>query len=443
MTIRHSSRQIVLLIVDCLILCISLVLAFSFRTGAIIPFGEVIHILNPFILVILSSVTVFYIYGLYDKPTLKLTRELSSRITTSQILSGALAIILFYNLPFLGVAPKTILILYLIFSSVLSILWRKYAYNILLRKKQQTAVIIGSGKSFMLLCDEFSRNPHLGISLVSIIDLDTYPLENIQAVLSRLKPDTIIADLRDNRLQLYLGTLYNQLFHNVTILDIVDVYKDVFEAVPLDIINQEWLLRHIDLSRRYTTLKRGVDILITIPLFIVSLFLYPFIYLAIKLEDQGSLFFTSVRIGKNGEPFTFYKIRSMTETKHIDFKNDSHSRVTRVGKFIRATRLDEIPQFLNVLKGDLALVGPRPEVPAIVEEYNKSIRYYPMRHLVRPGVFGWAQIQQHEAPKFGIDINQTSTKLSYDLYYMSNGSLLFDFAICLKTIKVLLGKTGL
>ena len=443
MSIRHTSRQIILLVVDCLILFLSLILALSIRSGDWKSPGELIHIFTPFSVIILSSVMIFYMYGLYNKPTLKLTRELSLRITQSQILSGIIAILLFYNLPSLGVAPKTILLLYLIFSSILSIIWRKYAYNLILRKKQQTAVIIGSGKSFMLLTDEFSRNPHLGISLVSVIDLETHPLNTIPSVLHRLTPDTIIVDLRDSRIQVHLGILYEQLIKNVSILDIVDVYENVFDAVPLDLINQEWLLRHIDLTRRYDTPKRILDLVIAVPAFIVSLIFYPFIYLAIKLEDRGNIFYTSIRIGKYNEPFPFYKIRSMSEIDSINEKEDSEKRVTRIGKILRKSRLDELPQLWNVIKGDLSLIGPRPELPSLVEEYSKSIRYYPMRHLVRPGVSGWAQIEQFEAPKFGVDIKQTSTKLSYDLYYITNGNILLDIAIGIKTIKVLLGKTGI
>ena len=441
MSIRHTSRQIILLIVDCLILFFSLALAFSLRAGTIKSPSELIHIFLPFSVIIVASVTIFYIYGLYDKPTLKLTRELGSRITTSQIISAVIAILLFYNLPSLGVAPKTILLLYLVFSSILSILWRKYAYNLILRKKQQTGVIMGSGKSFMLLADEFSRNPHLGISLVSIIDLDNYDSSKIGPTLKHLNPDTIIVDLRDDRLQAHVGTLYDELFNDVSILDMIDVYRDVFDSVPLDLIDQEWLLRHVDLTRRFDSLKRILDIIVVAPAFLVSLLFYPFIYLAIKIEDRGPLLYTHKRIGKYGEPFLMYKMRSM-EYKQTNALNET-KKITKVGSFIRKTRIDEFPQFWNVLKGDMSFVGPRPELPTLVGEYNKSISYYPMRHLVRPGVTGLAQIQQFEIPKFGIDIHQTSTKISYDLHYIANGNLLYDFAIILKTIKVFLGKTGI
>ena len=160
-----------------------------------------------------------------------------------------------------------------------------------------------------------------------------------------------------------------------------------------------------------------------------------------EIEDRGPLLYTHKRIGKYGEPFLMYKMRSM-EYKQTNALNET-KKITKVGSFIRKTRIDEFPQFWNVLKGDMSFVGPRPELPTLVGEYNKSISYYPMRHLVRPGVTGLAQIQQFEIPKFGIDIHQTSTKISYDLHYIANGNLLYDFAIILKTIKVFLGKTGI
>ncbi|MCF7898538.1 MAG: sugar transferase, partial [Candidatus Pacebacteria bacterium] len=107
------------------------------------------------------------------------------------------------------------------------------------------------------------------------------------------------------------------------------------------------------------------------------------------------------------------------------------------------TRLDEIPQLWNVIRGDVSLIGPRPEAPSLVEEYSKTIPFYNIRHTVRPGLSGWAQVQQHEAPKFGIDVKQTSTKLAYDLYYLEHSSLMLDIAIILKTFKVLLSKSGI
>ena len=118
-------------------------------------------------------------------------------------------------------------------------------------------------------------------------------------------------------------------------------------------------------------------------------------------------------------------------------------KVTKVGSFIRKTRIDELPQLWNVLRGDVSLIGPRPETPALVKEYTDTVPFYNVRHIVRPGLSGWAQIQQHEAPKFGVDIKQTKTKLAYDMYYLEHNSLMIDLSIILRTLKVLISKSGI
>jgi lipopolysaccharide/colanic/teichoic acid biosynthesis glycosyltransferase len=118
-------------------------------------------------------------------------------------------------------------------------------------------------------------------------------------------------------------------------------------------------------------------------------------------------------------------------------------KITRVGSFIRKTRIDELPQLWNVIVGDVSLVGPRPETPTLVKEYANAVPFYTIRHIVRPGLSGWAQTQQHQVPKFGIDIQQTKTKLAYDLYYLEHSNLMTDLAIILRTLKVLISKSGI
>jgi lipopolysaccharide/colanic/teichoic acid biosynthesis glycosyltransferase len=117
-------------------------------------------------------------------------------------------------------------------------------------------------------------------------------------------------------------------------------------------------------------------------------------------------------------------------------------KVTRVGSFLRKTRIDELPQLWNVLRGDVSLIGPRPETPALVKEYETTVPFYNVRHIVRPGLSGWAQTQQLGAPKFGVDVRQTKTKLAYDMYYLKHSNIMTDFAIILRTLKVLVGKSG-
>ncbi len=411
------------------------------RNGYLPDFLDFINFIPSFTLVIAVTVAIFYSYGLYDKPTLRLIRELGKRILTSQILSALGAVIIFYSLPTLGIAPKTILLLYIVISSVLISVWRRFAFSIVLRYKKQTSIIIGSGETFNNLVEELTRNPHTGITLISKIDVDTYNMESLVTVLRTTKPNSVIVDMRDDRIKPYFGELYNEIQEGQAVLDIVDVYEDVFDMVPLNLINQEWVFRYISNSQRYDSAKRFIDLILSVPAFIISIIFYPFVYLAIKIDDGGKIFFVHNRVGKYGKLIPIYKFRTMEDMETNELNETK--KISRVGGFLRKTRLDELPQLWNVIRGDVSLIGPRPESPNLVEEYNKTIPFYNIRHMVRPGLSGWAQVQQHEAPKFGIDIKQTSTKLAYDMYYLEHSNLMLDIAIILKTFKVLLSKSGI
>lgn len=441
MIIRHTPGRLILFVVDCSILFASLYVALSLRYQDTLTVSEFLDFVFPFILVILVSVAIFYSYGLYDKPTLRLIRELNKRIFTSQVLTAVCSTLLFYSLPILGIAPKTILLLYIIISSILMSVWRRYAFSLVLHYRKQKSIIIGSGETFHALVDELTRNPHIGITLLSAINVDTYDMKKIHGVLETTRPNSIIIDMRDERIKPYFDSIYTELFKGAAVLDIVDVYEDVFDMVPLDLINQDWIFRSINVSRRYDGLKRFIDIIFAGPAFFISaLSIYPLVYLAIKLEDRGPVLYTHLRIGKYGKPFLVYKFRSMENLPTNEIKETK--KVTRVGSFLRKSRIDEIPQLWNVLRGDVSLIGPRPETPNLVQEYASTVPFYNVRHIVRPGLSGWAQTQQHEVPKFGIDIKQTKTKLAYDMYYLEHSSLMTDLAIIVRTLKVLVSKSG-
>jgi len=179
-----------------------------------------------------------------------------------------------------------------------------------------------------------------------------------------------------------------------------------------------------------------MDAVIAGVLVIASLVFYPFIYIAIKLDDNGPVFFLQERTGKNNQIFHIRKFRSMSNV------SEGEKTITRAGKVLRKTRLDELPQLWNVLSGDLSLIGPRPEMPHYVELYGKEIPYYNIRHLIKPGLSGWAQLYQKEPPKFSTELVQTRNKLSYDLYYIKNRSFMLDIKIGLKTLKTLLSTSG-
>jgi lipopolysaccharide/colanic/teichoic acid biosynthesis glycosyltransferase len=187
-----------------------------------------------------------------------------------------------------------------------------------------------------------------------------------------------------------------------------------------------------------------MDIFVAVIGGILSLPFYPFIALAIVLGDRGPVIITLPRVGEGGKTFNLYKFRSMSGNDRGDYgpTGTTKLRVTTVGKFLRKSRLDELPQFWNILRGDLSFIGPRPEAPALVLHYEKEIPYYGVRHLIKPGLSGWAQLYQYSDPHHATDVEATRRKLSYDLYYLKHRSLLLDVIIALKTVRRLLVKSN-
>jgi exopolysaccharide biosynthesis polyprenyl glycosylphosphotransferase len=189
-------------------------------------------------------------------------------------------------------------------------------------------------------------------------------------------------------------------------------------------------------SPAYVVVKRILDIILILITLPISIPLMLLTALAIKLESKGNVLFIQNRIGQGGREFKIYKFRSMSINSEQDgakLAQVGDARVTRVGKFIRKTRLDELPQFFNILRGDMSLIGPRPEQKVFVEQFNQSIPFYNYRHIVKPGLSGWAQVTQGYAG----DANETQIKLEHDFYYIKHFSLSLDILIIFKTIKTI------
>jgi lipopolysaccharide/colanic/teichoic acid biosynthesis glycosyltransferase len=237
------------------------------------------------------------------------------------------------------------------------------------------------------------------------------------------------------------------MFAGVSFIDMHKVYEDIFDRIPFSVLRHSWFLENISLSPRrgYDTLKRCLDLAVGLALGIVTLPLYPLVWLAIKLDDNGPLFISQERIGEHNRPIVIFKFRSMSDDEGASplEKEMNYIRVTRVGKWLRKTRIDELPQLWSVVRGDLSLIGPRPELPELAAEYDQQVPYYHVRHLIKPGLSGWAQIHHERHPHHGADVEETKVKLSYDLSYIKNRSLSLDLEIMLKTLRILVSRSGL
>jgi exopolysaccharide biosynthesis polyprenyl glycosylphosphotransferase len=248
----------------------------------------------------------------------------------------------------------------------------------------------------------------------------------------------------ERRGKLPLGQLLTLKSHGVHVQDATDVYEAVTGKVPIDSLRLGWLLFSpgFHVSRFLLFYKRLASMVISISGLLLSLPLIPFVALAIKLSSQGPVFYKQHRVGRDGEVFDCYKFRTMRADAEADsgptWAGDDDPRITPVGRFLRLSRLDEIPQLWNVMKGDMSLVGPRPERPEFVDRLNHQIPHYSLRHTIRPGITGWAQIRY----KYAASIEDAKEKLCYDLFYIKNMSPGLDSLIFLHTIKTILLARG-
>lgn len=404
----------------------------------------------PFLLLSSIWLVVFYIFGLYDKHTVFLKTSLVSRIINTQLINGTIALLVFLLVPF-GIAPKTNLFIYFLVSVALLAWWRIGLYRHIEAKTKHRAIILADGEEAIELVDETNNNDRYSYTFVRIIDRETANKtidfeEKLLRLLEKEEIDIIVANPASDYVISALPKIFDlsYLRFKTTFLDFNKVYQDTFDRVPIDSIKYDWFMANISQSKTsvYDFFKRAIDIAGALALLLPTVFLWPFIALAIKLEDRGPLLYTTTRIGQFNRPITIYKFRTKNGADVGAAALKSTLVDTKVGLILRKTRLDELPQLFNVLRGDLSFVGPRPEMPALVDVYMKSVPYYNARHFMKPGLSGWAQINNFDVPRGGVDIARTKTKVAYDLYYLERRSFLLDLHVALKTIATLVRNTG-
>lgn len=449
MTLVPKREYVVLLLGDVLVFTVSLWLSLSLRTLSF-PSGELFRVhFAPFALLFVAWIFVFFLAGLYGKHTRLFRSRLPGTILSAQTVNIALAAVFFFFVPIFGLAPKTILFLYLIISFVLILAWR-FAYPLFRTKKRLKGVLIASGQDAKKLAEEIASDARYPFSFEYVIDTARAPShEIIQQACRVAEADNVsflVVDLSDTSIAAALPIIYDAAFHKrrFALLDATDLYEEVFDREPLSLIHYEWVLANLSASRGYDFVKRLIDVVFATLFGVLSLLIYPFVILAIKLDDGGPIFIMQERVGRFQEPIKIIKFRSMSGNDSGEYGPGGKTQlaITRVGKWLRLLRIDELPQLWNIVKGDLSLIGPRPELPALAAQYNARIPYYNARYLVSPGLSGWAQIRHDRHPHHGADIVETKEKLSYDLYYLKHRSFFLDLYILLQTVRVMLTAKG-
>lgn len=262
-------------------------------------------------------------------------------------------------------------------------------------------------------------------------------------IAERYHVDTIAVCLEDRRAVLPVQTLLDMKAMGLDIVDGHLLYEEESGRLSIDLLKPSALIFSTGFRRRIFTmvLKRAIDFVLSVIGLIVLFPLMIVVAVVIKLDSPGSVFYRQMRVGLRGQPYMIWKFRSMArdaEKSGARWAVEGDPRISRVGRFLRKWRLDEIPQLFNVLKGEMSLVGPRPERPVFVQDLRNSIPYYDLRHTVRPGLTGWAQTQF----RYGSSAEDSHTKLQYDLYYLKNLSLGLDLRILIETIKVVVSGQG-
>jgi exopolysaccharide biosynthesis polyprenyl glycosylphosphotransferase len=347
-----------------------------------------------------------------------------------------LGFIFFYTVPFFGITPKTNLILNVIIFGILFLSWRNLFYSLFSAHFLNRVAIVGEGIEVENLKKEILEKPYLGYKLIEI-NLKEDLLKQIE----KENIDTVIFTEEYESDPKFLTALYLCLPARINFLDFASAYELINEKIPVSEVSESWFLENLKEGNKifYDKMKRVFDLILASLILFLTLPLWPLIALSIKLEDKGPVFYKQERVGKDRKNFLLIKFRSMIEEAEKEgpkWAEIKDKRVTKVGKFLRRFHLDEIPQMINVIKGEISLVGPRPERPEFVAQLEKEIPHYHLRHLIKPGFTGWAQIKF----RYGRSIVDSKEKFEYDLYYLKNRSFLLDIGILLKTFQLFFKK---
>ncbi len=356
------------------------------------------------------------------------------------LLNAFVSIALFY-LSLFNITPKTNLAIFILAFGVLDYIWRRI-FNLSLRSRSPIYIlIIGSNQTIDETASYVAHNPHLGYRIERWTPENdmTRSFESLAQFIAQQSIDIVIVPNYIKRNAATAKIIYKLFSLGIEILDFSSFYEVIFGKIPLNEVEETWLLENIARKRPfYRFVKRCIDIILAAILFILTLPLIIIIALAISLTSRGPIIYAHTRIGENGRPFTLYKFRSMIEDATHRWPRENDRRITRVGRIIRRTHLDELPQLVNIIRGEVSFVGPRPDFTEFFKTISQKIPYYTIRTLVRPGVSGWAQINY----PITASLEETRERLAYDLYYLKHCSFILDIRIMLKTAKVMLIGAG-
>ncbi|HET6670625.1 MAG TPA: TIGR03013 family XrtA/PEP-CTERM system glycosyltransferase [Pyrinomonadaceae bacterium] len=456
---RLNARTVLLLLAEATVIFGAIVGAVDLRFGLDGAYYELIerHGLLKAALATGFCLTAFYLFDLYDFIVMHDRRELVLRLVQALGLAWIALAMMFYAFPYLMIGRGVALIA-LPLALTLMVSWRISIHWFLGHPDfGERILIVGSGNLAVEVAREVLDRPDAGYRIVGFVGTESELMgkslinprvigltSELAEIVKRENIDRIVVAMGERRGLLPTEKLLQlSLAGTVSIEEGASFYERITSRVSLNMIRPSWLIfsgrgRHGRLAgpvrsfvHRFVALIGAV---LSLPIFLLTAIL-------IKLESRGPIFYRQERVGTNGRTFVLLKFRSMRVDAEQDgpvwaSKNDD--RTTRVGRIIRKIRIDEIPQFWNILRGEMSFVGPRPERPHFVAQLAQEIPYYEQRHLISPGLTGWAQIKY----PYGASIEDARQKLQYDLFYVKNQSLILDAIVLFETVKIILFGRG-
>ena len=449
--VYYPTRTLLLLFCEVLLVGGSFLAATICITG---PDGYIVLIYENGLLKI-AAITVFtllltYYFDLYGPRRIAESWEIYFRLLlVLSVLSFVLAGIVFI-FPETDIAPY-VLVAGVSFLTVALVLWR-WAYEriISLAVFRERVYVLGCGQQARMVVETLRSSRDAGMEVIGWKgESETNGQHDHFAAELRafrgLKPgvDRVIVAMEDRRQSMPVRELLDLRLRGVVIENSSTLLERLTAKLPLDGLNPSTLIftEGFRMSATQQLLRRLLSLAVAFLALVICLPFIPLIILAVRLSSPGPVFFSQTRVGRRGCPFTAYKFRTMRQDAEANgavWAAKEDPRVTPIGGFMRKTRLDEIPQLWNVLRGDMAFVGPRPERPEVVQWLSKEIPFYDLRHMIRPGITGWAQVRY----QYGASLEETKRKLEYDLYYVKNQSIGLDLLIMFETIKTIILRRG-
>jgi sugar transferase (PEP-CTERM system associated) len=458
-----AKRQVLLFVVDVFLLLGAFYAAYVIKLHTYRPIS-VAYVLDEYtgatFFAVFSYLLAFYVFDLYNPQVGRNGQRDSVQVLLAGIFGAALVTGFYFFLPSWR-QGRTILVLNAGFAFLLGLSWRKlYGAALYTRRRKEPALVIGAGWAAHALLEEFQSNeikhPY---EIVGLVDDDPEKRDtdilghrvigsrrDIARLVTEHSVTTLIMAITHERHKDLLKAVLDQKMSGRRVMDMRSIYKDLAGKIPIYHVEDSWLIDERGFDTIYRPhvrqLRRLTDVTVSLLGLVLTCWLFPLIAFFVKLSSRGPVFYSQERVGLNGDVFRVVKFRSMVhdaeEKTGAVWSQEGDERVTLLGRFLRRTRIDELPQLLNVLRGDMALIGPRPERPEFVSKLAAEIPYYHLRHTVKPGLTGWAQVNY----RYGASKQDAIEKLQYDLYYIQEGALILDIVIFLKTIGTLILRRG-